>query len=110
MDDVVFLENMGRLMKIGKWECFHPLIYGKYWKFGGLVTRAPIYIYKTVKLGMVYDIVLPTHAKFDVENILKPKLSDENMAIHRGKCAIVGESHTLRWGYNCQTLSWLGHR
>ena len=69
------------------------------------------YLYlKTVKLGMVYDIVLPTHAKFDVENILKPKLSDENMAIHRGKCAIVGESHTLRWGYNCQTLSWLGHR
>ena len=51
VDDVVFLENMGRLMKIGKWECFHPLIYGKYWKFGGLVTRAPIYIYKNGEIG-----------------------------------------------------------
>ena len=51
MDDVVFLENMGRLMKIGKWEWFQALIYGKYWKFRGLVTRAPIYIYKNGEIG-----------------------------------------------------------
>ena len=51
MDDVVFLENMGRLMKIEKWEWFQALIYGKYWKFRGLVTRAPIYIYKNGEIG-----------------------------------------------------------